>query len=158
MKSKTKIERQMQKKTSTELVNTIIAAKKNENWARVAEILSGPRKNRINLNLEEINKKVEEEKIIVIPGKVLSQGSVNKKIKIIALNFSDKAKEKLLKSNCEVSSIVEEIKKNPGADKVYFILTRPPKRGRTNEKEIKILENAKSKDFTLSKTKEVFNK
>jgi len=140
MKSKTKIEKQMQKKTSTELVNTIITAKKNEGWKRVAEILSGPRKNRINLNLEEINKKVEEEKIIVIPGKVLSQGSVNKKIKIVALNFSDKAKEKLLKSNCEVSSIVEEIKKNPEG------------------KEIKILENAKSKDFTLSKTKEVFNK
>jgi len=86
-------------------------AKKNENWKRVAEILSGPRKNRANLNLEEIDKKIGEEKIVVIPGKVLSQGSINKKVKIVALNFSKGAKEKLLKSNCEILSIVEEIKK-----------------------------------------------
>ncbi len=121
IKTKTKIEKQMQKKTSTELVKTIIAAKKNKAWIRVAEILSGPRKNRANLNLEEIDKKVEEDETVVIPGKVLSQGSVNKKIKIIALNFSEKAKEKLLKSKCEVLSIIEEIKKNPGADKVKIL-------------------------------------
>ena len=113
MKSNTKIEKQMRKKVSTELIKTIIATKKNKAWIRVAEILSGPRKNRANLNLEEIDKNVEEGEIAVIPGKVLSQGSVNKKIKIIALNFSSKAKEKLLKSKCEISSIVEEIKKNP---------------------------------------------
>ena len=119
MKSKTKIEKQMQKKNSTELVNTIIAAKKNKSWIKIAGILSGPRKNRANLNLEEIDKKVDtlkgtsEGEIVVIPGKVLSQGNVNKKIKIVALNFSDKAKEKLLKSKCEVLNIIEEIKKNP---------------------------------------------
>jgi len=119
VKSKTKIEKQMQRKTSTELVKTILIAKKNKSWIKVAEILSGPRKNRANLNLEEIDKKVDalkgtsEGEIVVIPGKVLSQGSVNKKIKIVALNFSEKAKEKLLKSKCKISSIVEEIKKNP---------------------------------------------
>ena len=129
MKTKTKIEKQMQKKTSTELVKTIIAAKKNKAWIRVAEILSGPRKNRANLNLEEIDKKVDtlkgtsEGEIVVVPGKVLSQGEISKKIKIAALNFSDKAKEKLLKSKCEVLNIIEEIKKNP-AGKGIEILER----------------------------------
>ncbi len=113
MKSKTKIEKQLQRKDSVELIKTIISAKKNKFWIKIAEILSGPRKNRINLNLNEINKKVEEEDIVVIPGKVLSQGGVNKKIKIVALNFSGKAKEKLLQSECEILSIIEEIKKNP---------------------------------------------
>jgi len=113
MKSKTKIKKQMQKKTSSKLVDTIITAKKNKPWIKIAGILSGPRKNRINLNLEEIDKKVEDNEIVVIPGKVLSQGKVNKKIKIVALNFSDKAKEKLLRLKFEISSIVEEIKKNP---------------------------------------------
>ena len=55
MKSKTKIEKQMQKKTSSRLVETIIAAKKNKAWNRVAESLSGPRRKRMNLNLNEIN-------------------------------------------------------------------------------------------------------
>ena len=113
VKSETKIEKQLQRKGSVELVNTIIVAKKNKSWIKIAEILSGPRKNRTNLNLEEIDKKVGEKEIVIIPGKVLSQGNINKKIKIVALNFSDKAKEKLLKSKCEILSIIEEIKKNP---------------------------------------------
>ena len=113
VKSKTKIEKQPQRKDSVELVKTITAAKKNKSWVKIAEILSGPRKNRTNLNLEEIDKKVEGDDAVVIPGKVLSQGSINKKIKIVALNFSGKAKEKLLKAGCEISSMIEEIKKNP---------------------------------------------
>ena len=121
MKSKTKIEKQLQRKDGVELVKTIIAAKKNKSWIKIAEILSGPRKNRINLNLNEIDKKVEEEDIVVIPGKVLSQGGVNKKIKIVALNFSDKAKEKLLKSKCEILSIIEEIKKNPAGKGIKIL-------------------------------------
>ena len=121
VKSKTKIEKQMQKKTSTELVKTITAAKKNKSWIKVAEVLSGPRKNRANLNLKEIDKKVEESETAVIPGKVLSQGSINKKIKIVALNFSEKAREKLLKSKCEILSIVKEIKKNPGGKRIKIL-------------------------------------
>ena len=115
MKSKTKIEKQLKSKTNTELVETIIAAKKNKEWVKVANILSGPRKKRINLNLEEIDKEVKDGESIVIAGKVLSQGELNKKIKIIALNFSEKAKEKLLKSKCDIQYILNEIKKNPDA-------------------------------------------
>ena len=120
-KSKTKIEKQMQKKNSTELVKTIIAAKKNKAWIKVAEILSGPRRKRMDINLEEINEKTKEGESILVPGKVLSQGEIGKKIKIIALNFSDKAKEKLLKSKCEVSSILEEIKKNPAGKGIKIL-------------------------------------
>ena len=115
MKSKTKIEKQMQRKTNLELVKTIIASKKNKDWVGIAEILSGPRKKRVNINLDGINKKVKEGETVVVPGKVLSQGEMNKKINVIALNFSEKAKKKLLKSKCDVSSIIEEIKKNPQA-------------------------------------------
>lgn len=139
MKSKSKIEKQMQRKTSENLVKTIVAAKKNKAWLRVAEVFSGPRKNRINLNLDEINKKAEEGEAVVILGKVLSQGEIDKKIKIVALDFSEKAREKLKKGGCEVLSIVEEIKKNPGAAKVNFISTHSPKSGRTKGKGIKIL-------------------
>ena len=115
MKSNSKIEKQLQKKTNMELVRTIISAKKNQKWKEVAEILSGPRKNRRNVNLEEIEKNAKDNEKIVVPGKILSQGELTKKLKIIALNFSEVAKEKLKKSGCEVSSIIEEIKRNPEA-------------------------------------------
>ena len=121
MKSKTKIEKQLEKKTNQDLVETIIVAKKNKDWKRVAEILSSSRKNRVNLNLEDIDKEIVEGKIFVVPGKVLSQGEISKKVKICALDFSDKAKEKLLKSKCEISSILEEIKKNPDAKGIKIL-------------------------------------
>ena len=114
MKSKTLIETQIQKKTNSELVKTIILAKKKKEWLKVAGSLSSSRKNRPNLNIEDIEKKAKG-KIVLIPGKILSQGEINKKLKVIALGFSDKAKEKLLKAGCEISTILEEIKKNPGA-------------------------------------------
>jgi len=114
MKSNTKIEKQLEKKTNPELVRTIIEAKKQKDWRKIAVILSGPRNKRMNINLKEINKKTKAGEKIIVPGKILSQGELNKKIKIIALSFSEKAKEKILKSKSEISSILEEIKQNHG--------------------------------------------
>lgn len=121
MKSKTLIEKQTKKKTNPELVKTIITAKKKDNWNEISRILSGPRRQRINKNLDKINQEAKEGEIIVVPGKVLSQGELNKKIKISALSFSEKAKEKLVKSKIECSSILEEIKKNPEAKGIKIL-------------------------------------
>lgn len=121
MKSKSVIERQLQRKKNTELVETIIAAKKNKSWLDVAGILSGPRRNRININLEEIDKEIEEGETIIVPGKVLSQGEISKKGHVASLTFSDKAREKLLKAGVKLSSILEEIKKNPQAKKIKVL-------------------------------------
>lgn len=115
MKTKTKIGKQLKKKTSNELVNTIIESKKNEKWNGVAAILSGPRSRRLNLNLGEINRISKTGEALVVPGKILSQGEIDKKIKIIAFGFSENAREKLLKAGCEIKTISDEIKKNPDA-------------------------------------------
>lgn len=115
MKSLTKIKKQSRKKTNQELVETILKAAKNEKWMDVARIISGSRRNRMSVNLDAINEKAEEGETILIPGKVLSQGEVSKKIKIVALNFSENAMEKLSKEKKEFSTIDDEIKKNPEA-------------------------------------------
>ncbi len=115
MKSNTKIEKQLKKKTNPELVETIIAAKKNKNWEEIAKILSGSRNKRNDLNLGKINEEVKEGEQVIVIGKVLSNGELNKKIKIIALSFSEKAKEKILKAKGDMSNILDEIKKNPNA-------------------------------------------
>lgn len=117
-KSKTKIDKQSLKKGNAELVATIRAAKKTGNglWLRVAGALSGPRRARVAVNIEDIEKATKEGDSIIIPGKVLSQGEISKKIAVIAFNFSERAKEKLLKSKSRCVSILEEIKKNPKAD------------------------------------------
>jgi len=121
MKSKTKIEKQIQKKNNPELIETLMNAKKKDKWLEVAGILSGPRRKMVNLNLNEINNQVKEKDKALIPGKVLSQGEINKKIKVIALSFSENAIAKLKKSGCEFSKIIDEIKSNPLAEGIRIL-------------------------------------
>ncbi len=126
MKSKTQIEKQLERKTNQELVKTIIEAKKKKNWLEIAAILSSPRAKKISMNLDKINHEAKEGETVIIPGKVLSQGELNKKIKVVALSFSEMAKEKISKSKSEVLTMLEEIKKNPDA-KGIKILTNTAK-------------------------------
>lgn len=121
VKSKAKIEQQLQRKTNSVLVETIIAAKKKKEWNKIAEILSSPRRKRIDINLDKINLEAKAGDTVLVPGKVLSQGEINKKIKVVALSFSEKAKEKLLKAKCDVSDMLDEIKKNPGAKGIKIL-------------------------------------
>lgn len=121
MKSKSKIEKQLQKKKNPELVKTIIYAKKNEAWIGIAGILSGPRRKNVNMNLDDLNKEAKSGETIVVPGKVLSLGNMDKKTNIVALSFSVVAREKILKSGGKTLSILEEIKKNPEAKNVKIL-------------------------------------
>ena len=121
MKSKTKISKQLERKINPRLMETILVGKKNKSWNEVAGILSGPRRNNVCINLEEIDKNSKEGEEVVIPGKVLSQGQITKKLKVVAFSFSEKAREKLLSSKCQVSYIIDEIKSNPSAKGVKII-------------------------------------
>ena len=121
MKSKSLIERQLKRKTNPELVETLIAAKKAKAWREIAGLISTPRKRHVSINLSEIDKRAKKGETVIIPGKVLSQGGLNKKIKIAALGFSEKAREKLLKSGSEAISILKEIKSNPDAKGIKIL-------------------------------------
>jgi len=121
MKTKTQIETQLRRKTNPELVKTIIEAKKKEKWLGIASILSSPRIKRLDVNLDKINKEAKEGEVIVVPGKVLSEGELSKKIKVVAFSFSEKAKEKIANAKGETLTIIEEIKKNPEAKNVRII-------------------------------------
>src|SRR3989344_7524316 len=106
MISKTQISKRIIKKKNPEIVETINLAKKN-NLLDLAKKLSGSRKNYKNINLDELNK-IEGNEILVV-GKILGSGNINKKMGIAALGFSDKAKEKLEKAGCDIKSIKEAI-------------------------------------------------
>lgn len=115
MKSKTKIDSQLIRKGNDSLALTIISAKKNDAWLPVASILASSRRTRPSLNLDEINEQAKDGETVLVPGKILSVGEVTKKIKLVALGFSEKAREKLLKSKIQISNIADEIKHNPDA-------------------------------------------
>ncbi len=115
MKSKTKIDKQMKRKLNPELVETIKKSKKNKNWLEIASLLSAPRRRKISMNLDEIDREVKEGDTVVVAGKVLGTGNLSKKARIVALSFSEMARRKLKANKCEVANINEEIKINPSA-------------------------------------------
>jgi len=108
--SKTKIEKRIRKKVNPFLVETLIKLKKSK--PEIAKILAGPVKKQAKFNLMDIEKHGNSKSIVVL-GKVLSVGDLTKKVKIVALSASEKAKEKIKKSGSEFANILEEIKKNP---------------------------------------------
>jgi large subunit ribosomal protein L18e len=119
--NKTKIEKKLKRKTNPELVSTIISAKKNDKWLKVAHLISMPKRKQMAMNLGEINKQAKDGETIVICGKVLSVGELNKKVKVVALGFSKEAKEKLKKNKIEIAIIEEEIKKNKDAKNIHIL-------------------------------------
>lgn len=100
----------MKKKTNSDLAETILLAKKDNQ--EIASLLSAPTRQRIKKNLEEIDKEAKENETIIIPGKVLGNGSISKKIKVVAFAFSKSAEEKLKKAKCQIFTISEGLEKS----------------------------------------------
>ncbi|MEM5799907.1 MAG: 50S ribosomal protein L18e [Candidatus Aenigmatarchaeota archaeon] len=79
----------------------------------VAEKLNKPRRQRVEVNIADINRNTEDGDVIIIPGVVLGYGELEKKVTISAWKFSKPALEKIKKSNSIAISIEELVKKNP---------------------------------------------
>jgi len=121
MISKTKIKLKRKLKTNPELAETINLATKNSNWLEIARILASSTRKQPAINFSEIDKNAELGDTIIIPGKVLSQGELTKRIKICALAISEQARGKLKNAKSEFVYLAEEIKKNPKAEGIKII-------------------------------------
>ncbi|MBU1111823.1 MAG: 50S ribosomal protein L18e [archaeon] len=89
-------------------------------WKRVAKDLSKPSRQRRIVNLYKINKFAKDGETILVPGKVLSIGELDKKVNVAAYQFSGSAKEKIAK-NGSAMSINELLTKNPDGKKVRIL-------------------------------------
>jgi len=94
------------------LDNLYLAYKKDKKdiYKRVAEILNSSRKNNVSVNLAKLEKlkNISDGSIVVVPGKVLGVGNLNKKIVVYAYDFSSSAKEKLSSSAKSLSDFVKD--------------------------------------------------
>jgi large subunit ribosomal protein L18e len=80
-------------------------------WKNVYRYASKPRRSRITINLNRLDKVVNENDIIVIPGKVLGVGKITKKFTLSAIEYSNSASKKLAIAGCKIVPINEIIKK-----------------------------------------------
>jgi len=115
MISKTKINKRTERKTDPKIVETIKLAKKN-GLLDLAKKLSGSTRLQSKINVGDL----KDEKVLVV-GRVLGSGEINKKISIGALSFSEQACEKLKKAGCEILSVKQMIEKNEKLEGVKII-------------------------------------
>jgi large subunit ribosomal protein L18e len=119
--------RKKNKKTNPELITLIndlrkVAYEKDINiWRDLANRLEKSLKNRPIVNLNRINKNINDKETALIPGKVLSPGELTKKVTIAAWSFSDRALEKIEKSGSRHITIKELMDSNPDGKNIRIL-------------------------------------
>ncbi len=99
------------------------AAKKNKAkiWMDVAERLRKPTRQRIEVNISKLERHCRENETILVPGVVLGNGSLTKKLIVAAWRFSKSAKEKIEKVGGKAIGIEELLEENPKGSNVRIM-------------------------------------
>jgi large subunit ribosomal protein L18e len=79
-------------------------------WKRVHELSAVPARSRRVVNIYKINKYSKEGDNVIVPGKVLSEGRMEHKVNITAMEFSSAALVRLRSSQCSVKKLDEMLK------------------------------------------------
>lgn len=90
-------------------------------WKRLASDLEKPTRQRKIVNLGRINRFTSDGETIVVPGKVLASGDLQRKVTIAAWQFSDEAVEKIQKANSKAITINELLKHDPKGKKIRIL-------------------------------------
>lgn len=96
-------------------------AKTSRFWKRVINDLKKSSRNRREVNVYKIDHYARDGETILVPGKVLSMGELNKPVEVAALNFSGNAREKIIAAKGKTLSIQELFEKNPEGKKVRIL-------------------------------------
>ena len=90
-------------------------------WKRLATDLAKPSRNRRAVNLSRIDRFSADGETVVVPGKVLATGDLNKKVTIAAWQFSQQAIEKIEKANSKAVTISSLLQEDPKGKKIKII-------------------------------------
>lgn len=89
-------------------------------WKAVAEDLERPSRIRRMVNVHKIDAYAKDGDIILVPGKVLGDGELSKKVTVVAYQFSESARAKIAKSG-KALSLSELMQQNPKGQKVRIM-------------------------------------
>ena len=90
-------------------------------WRDIALRLEGPARNWAEVNVGKVNRYAGENETVVIPGKLLGAGEIEKKVIVAAYRSSGQAKEKIEKAGGKSISIEELVAKNPKGSRVRIM-------------------------------------
>ena len=106
------------KKSDPNLVLLIDSLKKesrekgSEIWRDIALRLEKPARNWAEVNLSRLERYANEGDIVVVPGKVLGAGSINKKLTVAAYKFSASAAKKIEAAGGRQLTIPQLVREN----------------------------------------------
>lgn len=103
------------------LMQVDLKARESPFWRRIAKDLRKPTRQRRTVNVYKIDKYAREGETVVVPGKVLSVGSLTKKVDVAAITFSQEARKKIEEAKGKAYSITELLVQNPDAKKVRIL-------------------------------------
>ena len=89
-------------------------------WQDVADRLEKPRRTHAEVNLGRIERYAEEEETVVVPGKVLGSGVLEKEVTVAAVDFSSTARKKIEQVGDAVS-LEQYVEQNPEGANVRVI-------------------------------------
>ena len=82
-------------------------------WRDIALRLERPSRNWAEVNLSKLERNVKDGDVVIVPGKVLGAGNLNKKVTVAAFRFSASAAKAIENAGGKKLTIAELVKENP---------------------------------------------
>ena len=82
-------------------------------WHAVSDILIGPSRNWAEVNIGKLDRLTKDKEIILVPGKLLSAGTISHPVDVYAFSASNSAKTQIAAAKGKVGTIEELMEKNP---------------------------------------------
>ncbi|MFD1567864.1 50S ribosomal protein L18e [Halolamina litorea] len=89
-------------------------------WSDVAERLEKPRRTHAEVNLGRIERYAQEDETVIVPGKVLGSGVLQKDVTVAAVSFSGTARKKIDQVG-EAVQLEQILEDNPEGSNVRVI-------------------------------------
>jgi large subunit ribosomal protein L18e len=89
-------------------------------WGDIAERLDKPRRTHAEVNLGRIERYAQEDETVVVPGKVLGSGVLQKDVTVAAVDFSSTAETKIDQVG-ETVTLEQAVQNNPEGSNVRVI-------------------------------------
>jgi large subunit ribosomal protein L18e len=90
-------------------------------WRTLYEHFQTARRNRVTVNIADLQRHFSKGHIMVVPGKVLGDGIVEDKLEVAALAFSGNARSKIEARGGKCLSIEELMAANPSGKNIMLI-------------------------------------
>jgi large subunit ribosomal protein L18e len=95
--------------------------KKAPIWTVASELLRRPSSSSVEVNLSRIGRIADEGEVLLVPGKVLGFGTIDKKLTVGAFAFSASAKDKIVAKGGTAISLEDLVRQFPDGRGVRLV-------------------------------------